>query len=304
MTGDADHERSARPSPSREQSAHDVPVSGDAARPVIVALVLDPVERAIFQTALAPVGRVHAVDRVAALAGAARSTPPTAVISELFDADGRRTIPVLEEIARRVPDVGIVIYVVPTVRALHELARVGERLPNGLVAIRGADDILSAVRAALERTQYAGAIRTILDVSLPIVPPLFHPLFRYCAHASVGPISLPAAIRASGLPRRTLYKRLREHGLPSLERLIQWHRVLHAAWRLETYSFPLKRVAADLGFHSAAALRKTYRSCVGHSPSEVRRRGAMPYVLARYTAVLRGTVFPPDAAAGNAPPMA
>jgi AraC-like DNA-binding protein len=306
VTGDAERERSARPSSNRGQSVHDAPASGGADRPLIVALVLDPLERAIFQTALAPVGRVHTVDRLAALAGATRSTPPTAVISELFDADGRRTLPVLEEIARRVPEVGIVIYVVPTVRALHELVRVGEHLPNGWVAIRGVDDILGAIRAALERARSARAVRVILDVTLPLVPPLFHPLVRYCAHAAVGPIALPAAIRASGLSRRTLYKRLREHGLPSLERLIQWHRVLHAAWRLDTYALPLKRVAADLGFHSAAALRKAYRSCLGHSPGEVGRRGAMSYLLARYATALRGTASPPQDpdAANGAPPLA
>lgn len=87
----------------------------------------------------------------------------------------------------------------------------------------------------------------------------------------------PVAVAdAAGLYHRhpsTLRRHLQAAGLPSIEKLISWGRVFHAASLLKTAHTSVDTVAASLDFPSAGALRNLLRRYANVTPSDIRREG-------------------------------
>lgn len=71
----------------------------------------------------------------------------------------------------------------------------------------------------------------------------------------------------------TLGRHLRAGGLPPVNCLVVWGRLVHAAYLLEDPARPVANVAAVLGFPSASALCNQFSRYVGVTPSDLRHEG-------------------------------
>jgi AraC-like DNA-binding protein len=96
-----------------------------------------------------------------------------------------------------------------------------------------------------------------------------------------GARTVPELARAARCSPRTLHRALRAAGLPSPERLIAWHRLLHAA-RLLDDGRSADCVARVLGFSSGSALRKSLKQLTGLRPGELRAGGGLAWAAERF----------------------
>jgi transcriptional regulator GlxA family with amidase domain len=96
------------------------------------------------------------------------------------------------------------------------------------------------------------------------------------------------AAAAVKIPPRTLSRWMRDAGLPTSKTVLEWYRLLHAAWHLEGGTRKRSAVAQRAGFRSGEALGHTLRQCVGISWAELRDAIGLGGLLGRFDALLRG----------------
>jgi transcriptional regulator GlxA family with amidase domain len=84
-------------------------------------------------------------------------------------------------------------------------------------------------------------------------------------------LSLPLIARRAGMSTRTLSRRFRRQVGTTPALWVAGARVRQAQRLLETTDLSVERVAADVGFGSAAVLRERFRRIVGTSPQGYRR---------------------------------
>jgi len=87
---------------------------------------------------------------------------------------------------------------------------------------------------------------------------------------------------------RTLEERLHRVGYPPARAIIAWHRILHAAWRLDVRGLSVKQAIGDgarmLG--SRRALANLVTRYAGLSLTQLRQPGCFAALLYRFAALL------------------
>ena len=120
------------------------------------------------------------------------------------------------------------------------------------------------------------------------------PLRRLLAAASA-PLSPRVAARLCCCHERSLRRHLAAAGLPPLQALLGWFRLLHAANLLDDRGRSIDNVSRVLGFASANAMRNQFQHYVGATPGYLRREGASELVLNAFAVVL---LPPPEFSGG------
>ena len=167
----------------------------------------------------------------------------------------------------------------PRARDLLRLAGLGVRE----VALRGHDDAPAVLRARVDAVLFASAADAVARELGDAVPPALRPLLRRLVLEARAPLRPHDVARWEFCHPRTLQARLRAARLPSLNRLIVWARLFHAAHRLSRSGESAEAAALALGFPSATAFRMQVRRYAGVCASEL----AAPEGLARLAASFR-----------------
>lgn len=168
----------------------------------------------------------------------------------------------------------------PRARDLLRLAQLGVHE----VALRGHDDAPAALRARLDGVLFASAADAVERELGDAVPPALRPLVRRLVLEARAPLKPGDVARWEFCHPKTLQARLRAAGLPSLNRLIVWTRLFHAAHRLSRSGESAEAAAAALGFPSATAFRMQVRRYAGMCASEIAAPGGVARLAASFRA--------------------
>jgi AraC-like DNA-binding protein len=207
------------------------------------------------------------------------ATPPDVVVADPFcSADGLEHCAALRGAH---PACELLPYGRLDGRPAHDLFRLFALGVQGLV-VRDRDDAPAALRQAVETVLERRMADTVLAAVGELFPGPLHSLLRYLLLHAETPLQPDDVARSQHCHSKTLRARLRAAGLPSLNRLIIWTRLLGAAHRVATSGRPLEQVAVAMDFPSAAALRTQLQRYAGMPAHELRRPGAVERLAERF----------------------
>lgn len=254
---------------------------------MVAALVLDRADRAAIHRALGRRTSVRLCERADALRAMLAAADVHLVVTELRDAVGASVIPVLTDAVSRGELPAIVVRESLADAAAGDVVRLaGARVPARL-SLRGVAPIADALVAALGKQPDAGADLAILERVGPLVPFRTRAFLLVCAASPSPRLHVERASMLLGVARRTLENRLAAAGMPPAHRIVGWCVALHAAWRLDVLGHRPKRVAADLGFSSSAAIANLLARYCGCSPTSLRVHGGFQVQLERFAALVQ-----------------
>lgn len=250
----------------------------------IVALVRDAATRDAIRSAVRGVTTVLFCDYAMELVCIATEAGPRLIVAEPRDAGGDATAPALAALRLRSPPLKVLLYMSLTPDDVHDAAGC---FP-AIVALRHHDDIRKVLRAELSGSSLDASPGALLDSTAALVPPVVRPFFRCCAWRAHRLRTASDAAVMVKLPIRTLSRWMRESGLPTPKRVLQWYWLLHAAWHIESGIHKKDAVARRVGLASGVALGTTLRHCTGLRWPELRDQVGLVGLLARFDALLRG----------------
>ena len=155
------------------------------------------------------------------------------------------------------------------------------------VVFRHQEDVGAMLRTTLARAPNAGSPGATIAVSAGLVPPEVRSYLTHCAWRATTIRTARTAADDVGIPYRTLARRLRSAGLPSPKVLLDWCRLLHAAWRVERTRENRETVAKRSGFSSGDVLARRLRLYTGLSWTMLRERVGFDRLLTMFDAMLR-----------------
>jgi AraC-like DNA-binding protein len=207
----------------------------------------------------------------------------------VFDpyAAGELDVDSCAEFAEAFPSVAIFAYGAFPRHAERDVFRLTKLGVHGIAA-REHDDTPSALRLCLtEAMEYTvvGAVLAALEDRLTAE---LVPLLRYLLSRVHQPLSPAASARFYHSDERTLRGHLRRDGLPPINSLIVWLRLLRAAHLLQDSARSIENVALRLEFASVNSFRNQLQRYAGVSPSELRVRGGFHFVLNKFRARCAG----------------
>jgi hypothetical protein len=248
-----------------------------------VALVRDAAARGAIRSAVSGVATVLFCDYAIELVRIATETGPRLIVAEPRDAGGDATAPALSALRLRSPPLRVLLYMSLTPGDVHDAAGC---FP-AIVVLRQHDDIGKVLRAELSGPSLDASPGALLDSTAALVPPVVRPYFRCCAWRAHRIRTASDAAVTVKLPIRTLSRWMRETGLPTPKRVLQWYWLLHAAWHIELGVRKKDAVARRVGLASGVALGTTLRQCTGLRWPELRDQVGLAGLLARFDTLLR-----------------
>lgn len=256
-----------------------------AARPRIVALVLDAGDCERLDRALESLAPVVYCSRVEELRQAVREGPTLAVLVEPHDILGASTVPAVRALKHELPTLPVVGYCDFSVEQRREIVDLVRAGADELI-FRGRDDDGWPLLAAIIGAQRQCAAARALSELRPLVGAPLADLIAHCLERAVGPLSLEEAAWALGVPRTTLIRHAVAAALPPPHELLAWCRLLVAATLLDDPGRGVEQTALALHFGSGSTLRRMFRRYTGMRVSEVRALGGSVFVLARFREAL------------------
>jgi AraC-like DNA-binding protein len=201
-----------------------------------------------------------------------------AVVTELRDRNGTLTAPTIRRLRHGYPSIPVLAYCVVAQPNAADLLAVAQAGVTGLI-LRGVDDAGPALRSALETAEDACVARVAFERLSPLVKAPARPIVEYCLSHARYPLTVTSVSRALGMHRKTLLTRLALSRLPSPRVVIGWCRLLLAARLMEDSGRSLERIALELNYPSAAALRNMLARYTGLKAGELRDSQAFSRVL-------------------------
>ncbi len=252
----------------------------------VVAWVTDRTARERLRAAMRDESQLHFVE------------VPSDVLPRLLDGwarlvviqpsarEARAALALVEALRVGFPSVAIVAYCQPRPEmppVMLDLARAGV---SDLV-LAGIDDDRHRLAALLSGPPRRAVVDDVMaDVAALALPPTAQRLVHTFLEAADRPLAVDAVASAIGIHRRTLFARTGSVGLPNPRDLAAWCRLLTAARQLDDEGVTVERVAANLDFPSANALRNLLRRHAGLSPSTLRTAGGYAELRRRFVALL------------------
>ena len=257
----------------------------------VVALLVDEGDRRVVDEALGEWVELYACERNAELYRLATDVRANVVIVDSTDIDGKATAPTLHSLRAALPLLQIVLYIDFSMRAVRSAI---EGWATGIV-FRHHEDVGAMLRTAVARAPNAGSPGATIALSAALVPPEVRSFFTLCAWRATTVRTAGAAAANLAVPYRTLARRLQSAGLPSPKVLLDWFRLLHAAWRVEHTHENRDAVAKRSGFSSGDVMARRLRLYTGLSWTALRERVGFDRLLTMFETMLRAQ---PDAGMG------
>lgn len=111
------------------------------------------------------------------------------------------------------------------------------------------------------------------------VPGDVRDIVAFCLRAESRSLSVPQVARRLSLAPRTLAHRLQKSYLPSPLHLLEWGRLLGAAWTIGHSAASIDRAATDAGFPSGPAFRSVLKKWTTDLPGNLRAPESFGWVL-------------------------
>lgn len=219
------------------------------------------------------VSYVHALERVV------ETERVSCVVTELRDADGVRVDATLRRIHERFPALPVLVSMPFDPDAMREVVDIVARIGPIRLVIRPFEDLASAMLQAAAVAPEEPATRALLALLGRYATRSLQRVIEVVSEVPHTAPSVTEVCRRAHLPRRTINDRLRRAGLPTLERLLGWSRVLHALWRIDGGHSKVDAVSVQLGFNSGSALRHMVKRYTGLAPSQIHAVGGFDYAL-------------------------
>lgn len=264
-------------------SAAGRPPAAQRALPRIVALVRDRVTLARLTDAVRPAATL--VPCVEVDHARAASADASVVVLDAQDGTGAPTDVLIRELRERAPALPILVYVDPRALPGDAVVAAVQAGATGLL-FHGRDDVAVTVRAAVDaaaRRATAGAVLRALHAT---IPGAVRPIVELAVSRASAPVTVEDLASALGVHRKTVACRLRAARYPEPRILIGWCRLFHAVGTLSATRQPAERVAGDLGFPSATAMRNLLRRYTGLRPADVRAGGGLDLVVHHFRAAI------------------
>jgi len=249
----------------------------------VVALLTDEKDRRVVEEILGENATLYFCDTSTELFRLATYVRANVVIADSVDVDGKSTAPVLHSLRAALPLVQVVLYIDFSIRAVRSAI---EGWATGVV-FRYQEDVGAMLRTALARAPDAGSPGATIAVSAGLAPPEVRSYLTHCAWRATTIRTARTAADDVGIPYRTLARRLRSAGLPSPKVLLDWCRLLHAAWRVQRTRENRDTVAKKSGFSSGDVLVRRLRLYTGLSWTTLRERVGFDKLLAMFETMLR-----------------
>ena len=269
-----------------------------ATRPTrVVALLADEQDRRVVAEILGGNAELSFCELSTDLFRLATDVRANMVIADSVDVDGNSTAPVLHSLRAALPLLQVVLYIDLSIRAVRSAI---EGWATGVV-FRHQEDVGAMLRTAVARAPNAGWPGAMIAVSARLAPPEVRSYLMHCAWRAPTIRTARTAADDVGIPYRTLARRLRSAGLPSPKVLLDWCRLLHAAWRVERTRENRDTVAKKSGFSSGDVLAGRLRLYTGLSWTTLRERVGFDRLLTMFEEMLRA---PLDSDADSPEPRA
>jgi AraC-like DNA-binding protein len=165
-------------------------------------------------------------------------------------------------------------------RILLRLSGLGVR--DGV--IRGQDDEPPAIRARVAELLSRRFVDEVCAALGDLFPGSLGALLRHLLLSAGEPLDPARAARSQFCHEKTLRERLRRAGLPSLNRLIVWTRLFHAAHLLAGTGRSVQQAARAIGYPSAAAFRAQVHRYAGVHVRELRGEGGVQRLVRAFRA--------------------
>jgi AraC-like DNA-binding protein len=181
------------------------------------------------------------------------------------------------------PVVVLLPLTIATARDLLVLSRSGLDVR---VLIKGYEDLAAEVRALRAARPEPCADATILRRIGGLVNP---PALKVVVGAVVSGkkrLRVHDLAQRCGHVVRTMERVLSGAALPKAGHLLGWSTALHGLWRLEVLEWPIKRAAAEAGFHSVGAFSNYVRRHTGARPTHLLEAIGFRSLLERFAGVL------------------
>lgn len=249
----------------------------------IVALVASNDSRAQIIGAIGRRAKVHLVSSPRELADVVSSARPRAVICEFSSQTAAGTVAVVRELRASQPTLPMIGYCWVEPSASRHLM-IAARAGVSALALRGVDDVGMMLEHVLVEAE-ADCVSTQVAAALDgRVSALVLDALDFCIRRARDLPDVPQLADALRLPRRTLAHRLRRAGAPHPEALISWSRLFIAAELLMNERRSVDHAALALGFGSGSALRGMLQRYAEVTPQELRLKGGLRHLLARFLA--------------------
>lgn len=210
-----------------------------------------------------------------------RERPATVVI---LDSAGFPDAPQPDEriadLRRRFPSLGCVVVFRPETDRIM-LLRLGRAAIENLELVPW-KSVRSEIFRALARAESRGTrSRVLRSVGIGVPKPELQVIRAALEGALLGWAADDLAERA-GWSRAHLSVRLKTHGLPSTGKLLLWAKLLHAGQWLAEPGRSAESVSRQLEYANGPVFRRALRNYVDATPTEVRERGGLDFVLERF----------------------
>jgi AraC-like DNA-binding protein len=250
----------------------EVPLTTPAPRPVVLVVTTAFSVGARVHRAL---GHAFDVVPVATVAGGFRvleARVVAALLLEPEDAARARTAPLVAAARARRPALPVAAILRRSAGWSGAALALLDARPTTVLVAEDLD-LRSVLRALASHVQEAALVDGVWPLLEDAVPPGLRALVRHVLAQASHAVTVPAAARALGLHRKTLWSRCRRHGVESVQVLVMWCRLIAAAHALRTRVGTVDAVAAELGFASPPALRNAIRRYLGVTATELRTEG-------------------------------
>ncbi len=186
----------------------------------------------------------------------------------------------VDALRRGFPSVGLLVLCRSTVRG-ELLFRLGSQV-TGPMRLFPDSEPVRRLLVEVDRSLEASASRQVLSALLPHVLDREVETVRRMVAGLHLRWSAERFAASNGMTRPALSQRLKGGGLLPVGRLLLWSRLLHAAVWLCEPGRSADSVGRQLEYSTGAAFRRALRVYTGATPTQVIRKGGLPFVLSRF----------------------
>jgi AraC-like DNA-binding protein len=204
-----------------------------------------------------------------------------AVVLEAHDASGRPTAGLARQVTRLFPRTPVIGYCSVRAEDSQDIIALASAGVHELV-FKDLDDNAALLRGILHAADQACVADLVLQHLGAQLPARICPLVEYCLTNPEEAHAVEQVARALGVHRKTLANRCKAAGFSPPGAIIAWCLILLTVGLLATPGVTVERIALQLNFPSATALRNMLKRYTGLRPSALRTASALTELCARF----------------------
>jgi AraC-like DNA-binding protein len=204
-----------------------------------------------------------------------------AVVLEARDASGRPTAGLARQVTRLFPATPVIGYCSMRAEASQDIIALASAGVHEIL-FKNHDDQTVLLRGILRSAEQVCAGDLVLHHLGSRLPPRIRPLVEYVLANPEDAHSVERVARALGVHRRTLAYHCRAAGFLPPGAVIAWCLLLLTVGLLVVPGVTVERIALQLNFPSATALRNMLKRYTGRRPNDLRSRNALAELCAQF----------------------